>query len=286
MGPMAPFSHLEVDLSTKDDWAAVVAEMIAAAGDVPIAGAKARVVLERLAQAKGFDFPPVDMIGRKFSDYLESFQEIVSLRKRPGQDFLIAPANKPELLLSSTSRRGGTSLLRSDIYQALTKQRTNGVIPFYRVSSDSVLWQTADCAGSGLIELPSVKPPEELRNAYAAARPLQSGLSDAVASSAAFSKAIRDKRLGRDWHEFRLHSLIEQLKEWAEAHSLAWGDTWIEGGVRADSASPSGMAQEPIDRASRLNEALAGLKAVLSEDELKRISVPMDLVIKLLDMKG
>lgn len=282
---MAPFSHLEVDLSTKDDWAAVVAEMITTAGDKPIAGAKARVVVERLAQARGLDFPPLDMVGRKFYDYLEGFQDLVSLRKRPGQDFLIAPSDKPELLLSSTTQRGSTSLLRSDLYQALTKQRTGGVAPFYDAASDSVTWRAADGAEPELIAMPSVMPAEELRHSYVAARPLHTGLGEAVGSSAAFSKVIRDKRLGRDWHEFRLHRLIDQLKGWADSQSLAWGDTWIEGAVRADPAS-SVSVQEPIQRVNKLSDALAGLKAALSEDDLRRIHVPMDLVIKLLDMKG
>ncbi|WDM78320.1 hypothetical protein K6979_14245 [Xanthomonas cucurbitae] len=133
---MAPFSHLEAFggfVNQTNDWTQVISEMIGLSGDKPIPGAKARVAIERIAQEKGLSFPPAEMAGKKFYDYLENFPSIISLRKRLHQDFLIAPADRPELLASMPTKRGKSPQLRSDLYQALTKERLSKEKPFYDV---------------------------------------------------------------------------------------------------------------------------------------------------------
>lgn len=280
-GPV--FASRVGELVGNNDWESVVSDMVGMAVEKPIAGAKARVLLERLARDRGLSFPPPEMEGVKFYDFLDRFQNIVALRKRPHQDFLIAPANKPELLAALPTAHGRSSRLRSDIYQALTKNGPDGKKPFYVVAHDQVLWRFAGTSAPGEIEFPEVVAAVVDRRGFAEANRARDVLVDVVESEAAFSKTVRELGLAKEWHTFRLHELISRLKQWTESNGLSWGDSWIEGAPVIDlAASP-----RPVGGAAlRPQDVLLGLRSALTDDELRRISVPMDVVIKLLEIKG
>ncbi len=269
-------------MNANDDFGQIIAEMIASAGRRPIAGARARILLERIAQERGVPFPPPEMVGRKFYDFLEHYQSIISLRKRPHQDFLIAPADQPGLLASEPAIRGKFAKLRVDIYEALTKEHPDGKKAFYLADQDAISWRARDDSLADGIELPAPVSPIELRRAYAEANEWRDEILGAIESETSFSKLIRSKNLGADWIEFRLRFLIDRLKDWSDSNGIPWGHSWIEDPAKANSTR---NALQHAPGGGNARDALAALRAALTEDDLRRITVPLDIVLKLLEQQ-
>lgn len=94
-----------------------------------------------------------------------------------------------------------------------------------------------------------------------------------------FSYAIRSYGLIQDWHLFRMTALSEQLRSWATAHALSFKDDWFGSDEPRTIVTPATALAAVAAGNKRGLVELAGL---LTEDDISRISVPLDVVLRLL----
>lgn len=266
-------------------WAEVLEEALASAGKKAIPAAKLRTSMERIARTKKLQFPPAEMAGRKFSDFLADFPEVIALRKRQGQDYLVAPANEPQLLAESASLEVRQGRLRQDLFHALTRTKPDGKTAFYLPEIDTVVWEAPENAPPGAVAFPSVEPEATHRQAFAEQmdEPAKSALQATVDRQPAFLSAIHERALAKKWHHFRLNLLIARLRAWTDGHGFAWGPNWIEGAA-AEGRTLASVAT--TTHGNSLQIAFSALSSSLSDEDLKRISVPLDLVLKVLSARG
>lgn len=274
-------------------WPDILRDALARAGDdlsQPILGARFRQLVDQSAAAHGVRFPPDAEPTLRLSELLQRYPSVVLSLARPGQDMLIVPAGRPELL-TETRQSEEMVGLRPDIFNAFT--RINPIRkPWYDSDQDSVAW-VAEPGADGLIPIPSPtledeilvrrsfvesledeRPKALLLGSLATARPLQ-----------AFSAIIRAEQLHRRWHEFRTQALVDRIQSWAHQFSLNWNEKWLTSGSIAKQNS---LLDAP--RASRLAQPTevalsADSVAILSRlepSDLARIMVPLDVVLKLL----
>ena len=110
-------------------------------GAVP--GAKFRQIIARIAREENELFPPTGHENERFRDFLVHFSSILTVLQRDGQDILVAPFDKPELLTTSDT---GQTQLREDIFEAFTHipRESPPKEPWYERNTDKIKWVTAD----------------------------------------------------------------------------------------------------------------------------------------------
>lgn len=263
--------------------------------DGPVAGAKLRAEVKRLAEDRGEQFPPEGM--GKWSAFLSAFPNEIAVIPNPGSDVLVVPANRLDLLAKAeaaatvhatpTSNR---TRLRSDIFEALTRIPAEGERPLYLPNTDAVLWQDVrEAAPHNAVPFPAAtfEGEMDLRGKFVERSEGMSQMAkDALRESLnsdgplrQFSYAIRSYGLIQDWHLFRMAALSERLRIWATAHALTFNDDWFGSNEPSNIATPAAALAAVAAGNKRGLVELAGL---LTDDDISRISVPLDVVLRLL----
>lgn len=275
-----------------DTWREIVTEalqkgLLLSTGAVP--GAKLREQIAKAAKKYGLEYPPLELPNEKFGDFLKRFDSAVIVWRREGQDFLVAPADKPELLAEVQATR--PARLRDDIFEAFTRipRETPPVCPWYDRSTDTILWAIeADPTPTFLVRIPPNSQAEEIEDRRLFAElpevadhrnRLLSTLGDHHAMWA-FSNVVRELGLGRKWHLHRFQSVVRKIKKWCLEQEVVWHDDWI-------GQAPLQMrpAKLPLsaDTSKATRKSIERFTELLSEGDLQRISVPLDIVLKLVN---
>lgn len=251
------------------------------------AGLASRVI--KKAAAQDLIIPP-ELSRVKFSVLLGRLEDAGRLVKllRPGADFFIAPADRPQLLAEwpGTSNQPAPGI-RRDLFLALT--RVGSQRPWYQPSDDSIIWiEDGAPPPAGSIDLPAPDFTSLEGRAQAFIDSLsgenQEQLREALGNAnslASFSGAVRSLGLQSQWQEFRTRSLTDTLKTWALDKGLAFQSQWLTSasdGRLVEQGQKS--ASEQDDRAWR--SSLGTLLVSLEKEDLQRVSVPLDLVLRIL----
>lgn len=261
--------------------------------NAPVPGARLRSAVKKLAEDRGQQFPPEGI--SKWSAFLDSFPNDVTVIRVPGSDLLVVPANRPDLQADAIAVAGSASpsihrkalgRIRSDIFDALTWIPKPEERVVYLPDSDAVLW-----VGAGEIPPPnSVQFPGttleaevDLRRQFAEsggnvveqARDALKQACDSEGPLRQFTQVIRSYGLIQDWHVFRMSVLSERLREWAQSHGLQFRDEWLG----LETPAPITLAEGAAAVGRR---GLVELAGVLSDEDISRISVPLDVVLRLL----
>lgn len=264
-----------------DQWREVLREAIEGS-KAPVIGTHYRTAVTIAAGKRALEFPPPDESDLKFIQLLERYPETISILRRPGQDFLVAPAGRSDLLAEGIKAR--LYGIRRELFDAFTLVGQKK--PYYDKSIDTVVWhlqrESASPDTQVAIPAPSIESETQLRREFAAAvstpaaqAQLQTALSNALPLQA-FSAAIRDLALQKEWHGFRTERLVERIQKWAKDTGLEWNDAWLTPGPSENAARRTPANSEFAGSVDALRALLGGL----DEADIQRISVPLDLVLK------
>src|ERR1700679_785111 len=118
-----------------DVWSQIVAEALKRGLEVSkgaIPGAKLRQLIARIAPQYGEQYPPAGHEDAKLGAFLNRFNSLLLVLRRDGQDILVAPVDKPQLLDIAESGQGQTQL-RDDIFEAFThiSRESSPLEPWY-----------------------------------------------------------------------------------------------------------------------------------------------------------
>ncbi|MCX7289568.1 hypothetical protein [Janthinobacterium sp.] len=281
-------------------WPTLVSECLeeieAVSGPRAIAGAPFSQMLKKKATAKDLQFPPPPY--KTFRPFIDSdvFKSIVIVHTRPGRDILIVPADRADLLssdqLDSTANR-----VREDLFTALTRiPKNSNVNPFYLPATDEVVWFKADTAKPAeAVDFPRATFDQEIsdRKSFIESADVnlihtsKSALSLALESGSplgAFSNAIRSLELSVQWHRFRMSAVITRLQRWSSEKGIPWKSAWISESTPKPSELPAAeqVATPAVEvlGSSFGRNFLAALADVVTDEDLSRITVPLDLVAK------
>ena len=200
-------------------------------------GAKLRELIAESARKRGLAYPPAESPNEKFGDFLKRFDSVLIVWRREGQDFLVAPVDKPELLADVQAVR--PARLREDIFEAFTRisRESPPKYPWYDPETDTVKWLAIDESQPNhrLVRMPSPSQSEEVEDRrFFANSPELSDHKDALLSTLgdhsalwAFSKSIKERGLGRKWHLYRFQIIVRRLKLWCASEHVEWRDEWI-----------------------------------------------------------
>jgi hypothetical protein len=245
----------------------------------PVPGARLRSLVARLATEKGLTYPPEPDL--KFRDFLFRFPNTVKVVIRKGQDSLIVPANRLDLLSKTGADEAGRHL-RRDLFIALTRVEPKTRAWYQRDTDQVHFLEAAEAPPDGLIPLPQANYDDEvsLRKEFA------STISDSTVRSAvlestkdqkaltAFSHVIHRNNLRREWQKFRSAEVLSRLQRWAQDNDLAWDSSWIE-------AEPQERVPSAPAGSEGVQQSLARYILSLSESEIARVQFPGDLVAQL-----
>ena len=85
--------------------------------------------------------------------------------------------------------------------------------------------------------------------------------------------------MGRKWHLYRFQLIVRKLKQWCASEHVEWRDEWIG---QAPPHVISSKFDQIADATSDQRKLFERVIEMLSEDDLRRISVPIDIVLKLI----
>jgi hypothetical protein len=276
-------------MESEDQWREILREAVGGTTQ-PILGTHFRSAVNAAAVRRGLRFPPAIEPKLRFIQLIERFHDVVSLMRRPGQDFLVVSSGRSDLLAQSVQDRFFG--IRWDLFGAFTVVSNNN--PYYDRLNDTVFWRTPD--ESGELFATHVVPitPATLQNETALRRDFVDSLMDQpnvhsalLASLAtalplqAFSKAVRNVGVQREWHGFRTKRVEERIQNWAKDNGIVWKDTWLTKEI-SERAHRRGDEFVTLPAPKPERDALNILFSVLDTDDVKRISIPLDLVLKAL----
>jgi hypothetical protein len=273
-------------------WKQIVAEALAVGlktSNGPVPGAKLRQLILKVAKKRDLTYPPSGHEQESFGDFLKQFESIALVRRREGRDLLVAPADMPQLLADAPE--SGVARLREDIFEAFTRipRGLPPSEPWYVVSDDTVVWLLpTELSGSGeLVKIPaatlelelserksfiqSVDLSEDVRNRIAGSLDAHSGLGS-------FSKLIKAHGLSQMWHRHRFQSVVRRIRAWCATAGIPWREDWVLSG---DASKPSTSTGDELPTANQ-RHIFERLVQSLNDEDLRRISVPLDIVIKLI----
>lgn len=276
-----PSTGSGLPLTTNDTWQQILRDALEDSPEPPIRGTSFRAAVERAAARKGVTFPPADQPEVRFAHFVGQFPDIVTISRRPGQDMLIVPAGRADLLAASP--QSPLVGIRKDLFEAFTQIR-GSLAPFYDRDSDSVIWETTPALRSNLVPVPPASQASELdlRREFAKAVP-EPSLSMLLASLNgssplySFGNSVREQGLQRQWHAFRTERVMEKIQRWATESNISWRDAWLTSPRRGQFAAKD-QGTEAVRSGESLNSLLDGLDSA----DLQRIAVPLDLVLKAL----
>jgi hypothetical protein len=278
-------------IATEDQWIALLvetlAELVNESGRA-VTGAGLGGKLQAKAAEKGLE-QPVSLRRRKFKSFLARLAKdgLILWLPEAGADVLVSSIDKPGLLAdhSAGSRRSSPGI-RRDLFTAFTWVTDKK--PFYSPLEDKIVWvKEGQDPVDGCVAIPapdfdSLKArasrfvgklggelDEEGRIALGHVKPLSS-----------FSTFISSNGLGKAWHEFRTSDVIDSIKKWAVSNDLNFRSDWLT--TTSDGAlnKPAG-GQSDSDSAERNGvSAVHQLLSLLSREDLARINVPLDIVLR------
>lgn len=266
---------------TSDPWREIISDAIRENSSEPMIGTHFRGNVDSAASKRGLRFPPAEQPQLRFIELLERYPDIVSVLRRPGQDFLVVPSGRSDLLSQGIQDR--LYGVRRDIFEAFTIISADR--PFYDKNTDQIVWRKAEETVTD--SLVPIQPPSEtaevqLRREFAQGVPEQSSVLLAALNDPrplqAFSRAIKSSGLQRRWHSFRTERLVQKIQKWARDNKIDWNNSWLTDRPpdlprRAPLVSTGTAARPERDP---LQVLMSGLDAA----DIQRISVPLDLVLK------
>jgi hypothetical protein len=209
--------------------------------------------------------------------------------RREGQDLLVAPSDVPELLDHSAN---AYAQIRDDIFEAFTHipKGSPPRQPWYVQDTDTIEWLTEDenLNGARFVRIPPATLDQELaeRRAFSLLPGIEKDVQDkllgtltAHSALGSFSAALRAHGLARKWHFYRFSEVLRRIKRWCEAEKVVWRDEWItpvNQHAKADALTFSSASAEG------LRNSLGHFVETLTDEDLRRISVPLDIVLKIL----
>lgn len=259
----------------------------ASKGAVP--GAKLRQLIARLAPKYGEQYPPAGQEHEKFGEFLSRFGSLVIVLRRDGQDILVAPVDQPQLLDVSES---GRTQLREDIFEAFTRipRESPPVEPWYVRETDTIRWSVANDSldPDRVVKIPPATLTQELedRNAFALSSGIDSQIKDSLVATLqdhsalwAFSRTVKEHGLARKWHLYRFQAVVKRIRTWCESEHVEWREDWLRSKTDEPGRARSIGLSSPVDGQ---RHQFGRFMESLSDEDLKRISVPLDIVLKLL----
>ncbi len=274
---------------TDDPWRGILSEAITANSTGPVIGTHFRNAVRIAASKRGLQFPPVEEPELRFVQLLERYPDVVSLLRRPGQDFLVVPPGRSDLLAAGIQQQPYG--IRRDLFVAFTLVSDRR--PYYDKAADGVLWKGPGEANSLPESLVPIEPATEeaeiqLRSDFANTVPEQrkSPLLTALSNPhplQVFGRKVKEAGLQRSWHIFRTERMVGKIQRWASLKQIEWKDAWLTERppdyYRKMQASSS---EAPIREAPIRVEGdpLKLLFSALDAADIQRISIPLDLVLK------
>ena len=255
-------------------------------GAVP--GAKLRQIIAHIAPSYGEQYPPMGHESEKFRVFLGHFVSLVTVFSRDGQDILVAPSDRPELLGASET---GQAQLREDMFEAFTRipRESPPMEPWYDRDDDKIKWHAADEAAVShdFSKIPPATLAQELedRREFAHSLEIDSQIKDNLLGIPqnqsglwTFTKILKENGLSHKWHFFRFRALIMRIRSWCESENIEWREDWLRSGNAPPNSGKPLSIPDLIDKQHRFEGFLQGL----NDEDVKRISVPLDIVLKLL----
>ena len=270
---------------TADPWREILRDAIGEGATQPLRGAHFRFAVDVSAAKHGLRFPPESEPNLKFIQLIQRYSDVVCIMRRPGQDFLVVPAGRSDLLAKGV--QGRMFGIRKDLFDAFTIVSSNQ--RFYDKATDKVFWLRPDATDkppdtSVPIEPPTTTSEIELRREFVASLSEEStclALSEALGQPlplSAFGKSVRYVGAQSAWHRFRTEKLLERIQRWAKDNGTEWKDAWLTEGVGErwkDAALAPSAERLEVDA---LHVLFSGLDAA----DIQRISIPLDLVLKVI----
>ena len=286
------FCHIAL---MNNDWSEIIAEALrlhVEKTNAAVPGAKLRAAVAEVAKSRGLNFPPSEM--GKFSSFVESFQTEFIVDRPPGGDILVVPASRPELLAATNSiSASNRARVRQDLFEALTRIPSDSFgLPYYDLSTDAVIYlKQNEATPARYLSLPATSLEKELQirlqfivNTDMDETPrqaLQEVVTKGTTPLREFSQTVQSFGLGQQWHIFRMSLLATILRTWSVENAVPWQQSWVRASEQRATYSPVIVPPVSVDVKKQLIE----LAAMLSEGDLSRISVPMDIVLRLISKK-
>ena len=194
----------------------------------------------------------------------------------------------PQLLAEAPE--SGASRLREDIFEAFTRI-PRGVPPsepWYVVSDDTVVWLLpTELSGSGeLVKIPAATLEQELseRKSFIQSADLAEDAKIRIAASldahsglGSFSKLIKAHGLSQMWHRHRFQAVVRRIRAWCTAAGVPWREGWVSS---SDASTPTQTGDDLP--ATNLRCLFERFVESLTDEDLRRISVPLDIVLKVI----
>jgi len=276
-----------VSQEAPDQWREVLRSAIQASSSESVLGTHFRVALNAAAKERGLQFPPKNEPELRLIQLLQRYPDVVSVMRRPGQDFLVAPTGKSDLLAQRIQDR--LYGIRHDLFEAFTT--IGGAQPYYDKSQDQIVWHGHDENSMPVDYVPIEQTIEateiEMRRDFIATisgRPTTAeALESALASPRplqAFGRAVKEAALQREWHSFRTKRVVDKIQRWASDHQIAWKDAWLTEALNGYSWKSPGAPSPSEESIAAEGDPLQSLFSGLDAADLQRISIPLDLVLK------
>jgi len=272
-------------------WNQIVAEALTAglkSSSGPVPGAKLRELVVKSAHRRNLGYPPSGHEQESFGDFLKHFDSIVLVRRRKGKDLLAVPPEMPQLLAEAPE--SGAARLREDIFEAFTRipRGVPPAEPWYVLSNDSVVWLLpTELSGSGeLIKIPPATLEQELseRKSFIQSADLADDIKHRIAASldthsglGSFSKLIKAHGLSQMWHRHRFQTLVRRIRAWCAAGGVLWREEWVS----SDASKPPAQFGDDLS-AKNQRYIFERFVESLTDEDLRRISVPLDIVLKVI----
>jgi hypothetical protein len=272
-------------------WNEVVAEALKRGletSDGAVPGAKLRELVARIAPKHGVSYPPPGREDEKFAGFLKQFSSSVIVLRREGQDLLVAPSDAPQLLDRSANVY---AQIRDDIFEAFTRipKGSPPRQPWYARDTDTIEWLTEDENPDGVrfVRIPAATLDQELsdRRAFSLSPGIEKDVQDkllgtltAHSALGSFSAVLRTHGLARKWHFYRFSEVVRRIKKWCESEKVLWRDEWI---TPVNQHSTANAVAAPSASTEARRTSFSQLVETLTDEDLRRISVPLDIVLKL-----
>jgi hypothetical protein len=167
-----------------------------------------------------------------------------------------------------------TKPLRYDLYIALTRLSSSPY--YYAVNRDVFTKRLAQGEPSIELASPTLEDLLTLRTAFvnslddklAAKNTLQAALENSSSPLREFSARTRELGLDADWEAFNRESLLARLTEWAAVNRVQIRPTWF--------------GEQEVNRKIGLRTLLGQLLDVMSDEEIKALSIPFAAVERLM----
>ena len=290
-------------MTADDAWAAILKEALDRAvstRDSAVPGARLRLTVDAVARERGLTFPPLTEPELRFGEFVGRYPTVAMVKRRPGRDFLAVPADRQDLFVDA--EEGVWAGIRSDLFEAFTLVKVQQQ-PWYHRGQDEVVWLRDDCekVPAEFVRIPraSFETEGAVRRSFAGTlsdAEVRAQLEAALEKPQAlteFSAAVKCAGLQKGWHIFRTRELLERIKGWSRYNNLPMQDNWITStAVRRSClvrSQPSAAGRFPHEvtyaQGTDLRGNLAELADCLDESDLARITVPFDLLLKVIARK-